>query len=140
MSYGKAKNGGIEMRVFTVENINGNYLRMEREIPEKDTLHSMYRLIDCRMVDYMSFEYKGISYDVWFDDEFLVKGKFDLTLILGELKPNAFTALCGNLMFAKSDEEGRTIGLTEEDIDNLWEFTEINTVKQLMAFHTGLLS
>lgn len=51
-------------------------------------------------------------YDFWLDDEGLLKEERNLT---GACM-NAYEMLVGNLLIARHDEEGNTIGLTDEDI------------------------
>lgn len=60
--------------------------------------------------DYREFELNGKLFDVWFDDEFLLHDPVVPTALL----PNG-DLLCGNLVFAKSDEEGNTVGLTDDE-------------------------
>ncbi len=127
------------MKVFTLEKENGSFVRQEREIPENDTLESMKEIIGCRFVQVMSFTFKGVEYDVWYDDEFLLQERPVGTLILGNLRKDEFVVLCGNLFFARHDEEGNTVGLTKRDISNLWEFTDINGVRLMIAFRQGLI-
>ncbi len=76
----------------------------------------------------------------WFDDEFLLQERPVATLILGNLKPDEFVPLCGNLLFARHDEEGNTVGLNRKDISNLWEFTDINGIRLMLAFRRGLIN
>lgn len=128
------------MKVFTVEKKDGSFVRQEREIQANDTLESMREIIGCRFVQVMVFSYKGVDYDVWFDDEFLLQERPVATLILGNLKPDEFVLLCGNLIFVRHDEEGNTVGLNRKDISNLWEFTDINGIRLMMAFRRGLIN
>jgi len=134
------------MKVLTLECINGNYLRQEkdlfdgREETSSKLLQQMYKYLNCNMVDICEFNYKGVNFDVWFDEEFLLGNKIPVvTLILGELKPDRFTILCGNLLFAKRDEDGKMLGLSQNDIKLLWEFTDINVFKIREAFQRGLI-
>lgn len=127
------------MKVFTLEKKDGTFVRQEREIPDENVLASMYGIIGCRYVGATEFTHRNISYTVWYDDEFLLVDRPVATLIIGDLKPGAFTLLCGNLMFTKTDEEGGTVGLTAKDISNLWEYTDINSIRLHMAFRRGLI-
>ena len=128
------------MKVFTLVKRDGSYIREERDIKKGETLESVREIIGCQLVDVMAFSYKGVEYDVWFDEEFLLQERPVATLILGNLKPGEFVLLCGNLIFARHDEEGGTVGLRRKDITNLWEFTDINGIRLTMAFRRGLIN
>ena len=131
------------MNVFTLEEKNGVWFRGTRTLPETsgERLSAMKSIIGfgCRAVDCRKFSYKDQEFDVWFDDEFLYQEKPTATLFLGEVKPDRFTVLCGNLIFARSDEEGMTYGLTEKDVSLLWEFTDISSIRLSLAFSKGLI-
>jgi hypothetical protein len=129
------------MKVFTLEEKNKSFTRQTRTLPDTgNQLKTMYEILQCEIVDMREFEYKGQIFDVWFDEEFLLNENPNIvTLILGELKPNAFTTICGNLLFAKHNDEGETVGLTEDEIRLLWEFTDINSIKVKAAFARKLL-
>lgn len=129
------------MRVFTFKKKDGCSLRQERDIPETNILESMYEIIDCRTVGACDFTHRGVTYTVWYDDEFMLGAEPPVaTLILGDLKPNGFTLLCGNLLFSRTDGDGKTIGLSKRDIRNLWEFTDINSIRLRMAFAKKLIN
>ena len=99
-----------------------------------------YKIIGCRCVDCRSFEYNGTEYDVWFDDEFLLKnGPLYPTLFLGELKPNFFDVICGNFIIAKCNEEGETIGISTDEAKELGTFMQKSIDKLNRAAHMGLL-
>lgn len=55
--------------------------------------------------------------DIWYDDEFLLKGKYELTLIIKNKPEPRITdwdiVLCGSLMFASCDDKGDTVSLSE---------------------------
>jgi hypothetical protein len=56
--------------------------------------------------------------DIWYDDEFLLKGDPLPTLIIKNSKEPKLTDydifLCGNIMFASHDKEGDTVSLTDK--------------------------
>ena len=60
----------------------------------------MYKIIGCETVDILEIEAAGKFYDVYFDDEFLLKDNPVPTLYLDNEN-----VLCGNLVFTMSDEE-----------------------------------
>lgn len=132
-----------KMMVYAVELIKGESGAIRtsgiRYVSKDDFLNEAYDIIKCRLVDCRSFEYKGTNYDVWFDDEFLLKGeKIYPTLILGDLKPDAFDLICDNFIIAKCDEEGETIGITKEEANDLATFLRENTIKLKQAYDKGL--
>ena len=132
-----------KMMVYAVELIKGEQGAIRtsgvRYVSKDDFLHDAYDIIKCRLVDCRCFEYKGTKYDVWFDDEFLLKGEIIYpTLILGDLKPDAFDLICDNFIIAKCDEEGETIGITKEEANDLAAFLRENAVKLWQANAKGL--
>ena len=88
-----------------------------REIDTENTLQEMYKIINCDLVTCTEIEINGKFYDVWSDDEALLKDKPVPTLYI-----NDDLVICGNLMFATNDDDGRTTGLTDEDICILINF------------------
>ena len=77
----------------------------------ENTLEGLRKIIGCRCVACTEFELEGKSFDVWSDDEALLKENPVPSLYI-----NDNLVLFGNLIIAKHDEEGETIGLTVADI------------------------
>ena len=110
-----------------------------RTIPKDDFLHQAYDIIGCRLVDVREFEYKGKYFDAWFDEEFFFSGKpLIATLLLGDLKQNAFDLICGSIIIAHSDEEGATCGITPQEANELTDFMHKNYLKIQQARNMGL--
>ena len=110
-----------------------------RTIPKDDFLHQAYDIIGCCLVDVREFEYKGKYFDAWFDEEFLCSGKpLVPTLLLGELKKDAFDLICGSIIIAHLDEEGATCGITIEEANELSSFMYENFLKINKASIMGL--
>ena len=133
-----------KMKVFAVEIIaskKGACLTSGvKHITEGNFLQEAYNIIGCNLVDCRSFEYKDTIYDVWFDDEFLLKsGPIYPTLILGDLKPNFFDLICGNFIIAKSNEDGETIGISTDEANMLILFMHENLHKLRKAIQMGLI-
>lgn len=103
---------------YTIEINNGIAFNQVRLLPtdRSKQLKEMYKILHCDLVDVITIMTEGHAYDLWFDEEFLLKHRPILTLIVGEPKKNAFTPICGNILIAKSDEEGEMEGLNAEDI------------------------
>lgn len=94
-------------------------------LDDDNHLKDMYRIIDCRCVDIRQVEIKGNYYDVWFDDEFLLTDKPPIPTLLLPYD----TLICGNVLFAKSNEEGETIGLSYADVEIINNFVTENRKK-----------
>ena len=88
-----------------------------REIDAENTLQEMYKIIKCDLVTCTEIEVNGKYYDVWSDDCALLKDKPVPTLYI-----NDDLVICGNVIFATSDNEGRTTGLTNKDTRILINF------------------
>lgn len=100
-----------------------------REIDSTDTLNEMYKIIGCELVDIVEIEVKGKFYDIYCDDEFLLKEKPIPTLYLDNE-----TALCGNLVFTTHDKDGKIAEVTDEDIKNLKEYILVQALKLHLYF------
>ena len=88
-------------------------VRLEQE----NTLEQMYKVISCSSVDCVSLP-KGI--DIWTDDEGLLKS--DSAVINYVIRENDESDgfelhLAGKSLFLSTDEDGNTIGLSNEQID-----------------------
>ena len=114
----------MKMNVLTYQVSIGIGFLTVHEIDSENTLQSMYDLLDCSMVDVRRFELDGHVYDVWFDEEFFINGKEIIpTVLLGKKEGwKSEVLICGNVMYARSNEDGETIGLTDEDIQRLKDF------------------
>ena len=113
------------------------------EVTDKsgERLHEMYKLLDCEFVDYREFEVNGEYFDVWFDEEFLLRDKPPVaTMFLGDLRPDSFIVLCGNLLFSKSNDEGESVTLTKRDMRKIAGFFDESQLKLMMAFSSGLIN
>ena len=77
----------------------------------ENTLEGLRKIIGCCCVACTEIEVAGKTFDVWSDDEALLKENPVPSLYI-----NDNLILFGNLIIAKHDEEGETIGLTIADI------------------------
>lgn len=64
----------------------------------------------------------GKYYDLWLDDEGLLKGEKTIT---GYCR-NCEEALVGNIVIANRDDKGNTVGLTDEDIARIFDKKELS--------------
>ncbi len=100
----------------------------------KKRLADMYKILKCRLVDVMEIEADGHVYDLWFDEEYLMKNPLRLTLIVGEPVKNGFEPICGNVLVARANEDGETIGLEPDDLPRVKKFFD-EGVTNLMKAH-----
>ena len=82
-----------------------------------NSLKGLLNTIKCQHVTCTQIDIDDKFYDIWSDDE---------ALFANELVPSLYInddlILFGNLIFATSDDEGATTGLSEEDIDRVFNF------------------
>lgn len=80
-------------------------------------LQDMYKIIGCSCVTVTEIEVKGKNYDVWSDDE---------ALLVDNPVPNLYISddivIFGNVIIAKSNEEGETVGLDDGEPQILYDF------------------
>ena len=83
----------------------------------ENTLDGLLKIIDCRCVACSEVEVAGKVFEVWSDDEALLKENPVPNLYLSDE-----LILFGNLVIAKHDEEGEMLGLTFADIRLLQKY------------------
>ena len=109
-------NGSL-LRVFALE-VNGNTISPHvRHISLDNVLHDLYKILNCDLVTCVEIEVGGKFFDVWADDEALLKDK---------PVPNLYVddelIFFGSVAFAKTDEDGELVGLDSDEIHLLWDF------------------
>ena len=114
------------IKVVTLEFNKHLNLIMPHVKTMENTLKAMWEILDCHHVTCTQIDIDGKNYDVWSDDEALMIDKPIPTLYI-----NDDLVLFGNLIFATSDNEGATTGLTEEDMDRILKFINHQTPKLL---------
>ena len=114
------------IKVVTLEFNKHLNLIMPHVKTMENTLKAMWDILDCHHVTCTQIDIDGKNYDVWSDDEALMIDKPIPTLYI-----NDDLVLFGNLIFATSDNEGATTGLTEEDMDRILKFINHQTPKLL---------
>ena len=89
-------------------------------------LKEMYKIIGCSCVTCTEIEINGKKYDIWSDDE---------ALLVDNPVPNLFidddTVIFGNLLIAKSNDEGEMIGLDNGEPQLLYAFAQLQYPKLL---------
>ena len=122
-----------EIKVVTLEYNSKVNLIFPHIKTLQNTLKDMRQIIKCQYVTCTQIDIDGKNYDVWSDDEALMIDKPIPTLYI-----NDDLVLFGNLIFATSDNEGATTGLTEEDMDRILKFINHQTPK-LIAWLNKLI-
>lgn len=114
--------------------------KVEFEVGEDERLLTkLYAYLGCSSVDCVQFEADGHFYDVWCDDEFLMKPFPVASLIIGEPVKDECIIVCNSYMVLKSNEEGETVSLTPADVRRVWKFIDHNlTVVFRKARQNGL--
>lgn len=91
-----------------------------------DTLREMYKIIGCSCVTCTEIEVNGKYFNVWSDDE---------ALLVSNPVPNLYidddTVIFGNLLIAKSNDEGETVGLDDGEPQLLYTFAQLQYPKLL---------
>lgn len=95
-----------------------------RSISPDNVLQDMYKIIGCSLVTCTQIQINGQYFDIWSDDEALFADN-----IVPMLYINDDLVIFGNLIFAKTDEEGKLVGLTDSEILTLYHFACIQFPK-----------
>lgn len=114
----------IQVLTLEVDHKNKAIFPHVRFIDSENVLEEMYKIIGCDLVEIVQIKVGGKYFDVYCDEEFLLKEKPVPTLFLSNEQ-----VLCGNLIFTTCDEEGKLGGVTAEDIDKLIDFILVQAVK-----------
>ena len=107
------------LKLFTLEvNTETNSITPHvRYISPDNVLKDLYKILNCDIVTCTEIEVNGELFDVYSDDEALLKES---------PVPNLYIdndlIIFGSVAFAKADEEGKLVGLTSEEIHLLWDF------------------
>lgn len=83
-------------------------------------LEAYYKALDCDCIDIVERKIGKKWFDIVCDDEGLLKERPKISAIndMGEVM------LVGNLMFCKHDDEGDTVGLTDEEITHIQKYIQ----------------
>ena len=117
-----------QLKVFTLkyEERTNSISPSVAYINPADTLSEMYKIIGCSCVTCTAIEINGKSYDVWSDDE---------ALLVDNPVPNLYidddTVIFGNLLIAKSNDEGEMVGLDNGEPQLLYTFAQLQYPKLL---------
>ena len=82
-----------------------------RYISSDNVLKDLYKIINCDLVTCTQIQVNGKLFNVWSDDEALLKDKPTPNLYI-----NDDLIIFGSVAFAKSDEDGKLVGLTRDEV------------------------
>lgn len=107
------------LRVFTLEyNPDANTISPHvRYISPDNVLKDLYKFLNCELVTCTEIEVNGQLFDVYSDDEALLKPNPAPNLYLDN-----DLIIFGSIAFAKADDEGKLVGLCGDEIQLLWKF------------------
>ena len=116
------------LRVFTLEcdDETRTISPHVRYISPATVLKDLYKIINCDCVTCTQIEVNGKLFDVWSDDEALLKSNPAPNLYIDD-----DLIIFGSVVFAKSDEEGSFVGLEREEVHLLWHFAQAQFPKLL---------
>ena len=108
-----------QLRLFTLEvNSASNSITPHvRYISPDNVLNDLYKILKCDIVTCTEIQVNGKLFDVWSDDEALLKNTPVPNLYIDD-----DLIIFGSLAFAKADDEGKLVGLSHDDIHPLWDF------------------
>ena len=98
----------------------------------ENSLEGLKEAIGCPFVTCTEIEIEGKKYELWSDDEALLNDNPVPTLYL-----NDDLILFGNVIMAKNDGEGETIGVTVSDVISLRQFIHTQSQKLEEFFLKG---
>lgn len=116
------------LRIFTLEydDASNSISPHVRYISPDSVLKDLYRILNCQLVTCTEIEVNDKFFDVWSDDEALLKDK---------PAPNLYIdndlIIFGSVAFAKVDDDGNWAGLSRDDVHLLWEFATVQFDKLL---------
>lgn len=119
-------NAGGKAEVVEIEGDTIDYLKMKEYL----RIESPLTVVDRKVGD--------TYYDLWCDDEGLLKPECDRILsgvLLGDGANGRITEiLVGNIIIARHDGKGNSIGLSERDIDNIMKPLNIIETDEFQSF------
>ena len=116
------------LRVFTLEydTATNSISPHVRYISPDNVLQDLYKVLNCELVTCTEIEVNGKLFDVYSDDEALLKDKSAPNLYIDD-----DLIIFGSVAFAKADEEGKLVGLSHEEVHLLWDFALVQFAKLL---------
>ena len=121
-------NSPAPLRVFTLEyDAKTNSISPHvRYLSPDNVLQDLYGILNCQLVTCTKIKVNGKLFDVYSDDEALLKDKPAPNLYIDD-----DLIIFGSVAFAKSAEEGKLVGLSHNDVQLLWHFACLQFPKLL---------
>ena len=112
-------NSNSPLRLFTLEvnSVSNSISPHVRYISPDNVLKNLYRILNCDIVTCIEIEVNGKFFDVYSDDEALLKDKPIPNLYIDD-----DLIIFGSVAFAKADDDGKLIGISSDDVHLLWDF------------------
>lgn len=99
------------------------------KLHKNETLKEFYKYIQCDCVDIVEIYIDGEYFDIWVDDDGLLKERPIPNLYMNI---NGYEQiLFGNLIFTRTNENGETIGLTDSQIKKVMLYIDEQKPKLL---------
>ena len=116
------------LRIFTLEYdaATNSISPHVRYISPDNVLKDLYKVLNCELVTCTEIEVNGKFFDVWSDDEALLKASPAPNLYIDD-----DLIIFGSVAFAKADDEGNLAGLSRDDVHLLWNFAIVQFDKLL---------
>ena len=116
------------LRIFSLEyEVASNSISPHvRYISPDNVLQDLYKILNCQLVTCTEIEVNGKLFDVYSDDEALLKDRPAPNLYI-----NDDLIIFGSVAFAKADDEGNLVGLSRDDVHLLWDFALVQFAKLL---------
>ena len=116
------------LRIFTLEYdaATNSISPHVRYISPDNVLKDLYKILNCQLVTCTEIEVNGKLFDVWSDDEALLKDRPAPNLYIDD-----DLIIFGSVAFAKADDEGNLAGLSRDDVHLLWDFALVQFGKLL---------
>lgn len=105
----------------------------------ENSLKGLYEKINCDCVTVVTVEAEGQCFDIWCDDEGLLKSAPKISLFIGKPEEGKFSALVGNLVITRCDEDGNMTSITKSDLPILNRFINKSIKNLIEAVHKNLL-
>ena len=118
-----------QLRIFTLEcDVKTNSISPHvRYISPNNVLQDLYKILNCQLVTCTEIEVNGNLFDVWSDDEALLKNKPVPNLYIDD-----DLIIFGSVAFAQSDEDGNLVGINRSDVPLLFDFAQNQFIKLLL--------
>ena len=112
-------NCNCQLRIFTLEcDAKTNSITPHvRYISPDNVLKDLYRVLNCDLVTCTEIVVNGKLFDVYSDDEALLKANPVPNLYIED-----DLIIFGSVAFAKADEEGKLVELNHTEVELLWDF------------------